>query len=140
MDLDPGVEFKQDAMFRLGKLVAFISTRDPGRALAFYRGTLGLRLLAEEPTALVFDAHGTMLRVSIVPEVAAASYTVLGWQVADIRATVEALTTRGVRFERFDSLDQDELGVWSAPGGDRVAWFKDPDGNLLSVSHFVKSG
>ena len=122
-----------------GKLIAFISTRDAGRAMAFYRDTLGLPLLAEEPSALVFDVHGTMLRVSIVPEVAAAKYAGLGWQVEDIRMTVDALGKRGIRFERFQLPDQDELGVWTSPGGDRVAWFKDPDGNLLSISQFVKS-
>ena len=119
------------------RIVAFVGTRDPGRAKAFYRDTLGLRLVSEDRFALVFDAHGTMLRVSIVPEVAAAKYTVLGWDVADIAATAKDLQKAGVQLERFEGfMKQDELGIWTAPGGARVAWFKDPDGNLLSITQF----
>jgi catechol 2,3-dioxygenase-like lactoylglutathione lyase family enzyme len=121
-------------MLESSKLVAFVGTGDAGRARAFYADVLGLRLVSEDGFALVFDAGGTPLRVAIVPAVAAASYTVLGWQVPDIRSTVDALVRRGVRFERYDFMQQDDLGVWTAPGGARVAWFKDPDGNLLSLS------
>src|SRR3954451_2671047 len=112
-------------------LVAFIGTRDAARARAFYAEVLGLRLVSEGPFALVFDVGGTPLRVTIVPAVAAAPYTVLGWQVPDIRAAICSLVRGGVRFERYDFMQQDDLGVWTAPSGARVAWFKDPDGNLL---------
>ena len=117
------------------KIVAFAGVKDADRARAFYRDTLGLRLVSEDGFALVFDANGTMLRVSLVREVAAAPYTVLGWEVSDIAATAKQLTNAGVKLERYESfLKQDALGLWTAPDGTRVAWFKDPDGNLLSIS------
>ncbi len=123
-------------MLTASKLTAFVGVRDPDRAKTFYRDTLGLTLVSEElPFALVFDAAGTMLRVTGVPQVAAATYTVLGWRVADIAETVKALQKRGIHFERFPGLnDQHELSIWTAPGGTQVAWFKDPDGNLLSIA------
>lgn len=117
------------------KIVAFAGVRDAQRAKAFYRDTLGLRMVSEDGFALVFDANGTMLRVSLVREVVAAPYTVLGWEVADIVSTATQLVQAGVKLERYENfVKQDELGVWIAPGGTRVAWFKDPDGNLLSIS------
>ena len=122
------------------KLVAFVGTRDAERARAFYRDKLGLTLASEDKFALVFDAGGTMLRVTMVEEMSTAKYTVLGWQVADIKSAVQALGRKGVQFERFEFLKQDELGVWTAPSGAQVAWFKDPDGNLLSVSQMVEQG
>jgi predicted enzyme related to lactoylglutathione lyase len=116
-------------------IVAFLATTDPARAKKFYAKTLGLSLQADDGFALVFDAGGTMLRVTTVRELQPAGYTVLGWNVADIAATVRKLTRRGVAFQRYEGmLEQDELGIWDAPGGARVAWFKDPDGNTLSVS------
>ena len=120
---------------RTQPIIAFVSTADPKRAKKFYRDMLGLRLVLEEiPFALVFDAHGTMLRVSIVPKLTPAGYTVLGWKVPGITAAAKALTKAGVKFERYPGMQQDELGIWEAPGGARVAWFKDPDGNTLSIS------
>jgi len=110
------------------------SKLDSSRAKAFYRDILGLLLISEDEYALVFDAHGTMLRVAIVGEIVLAPYTVLGWQVNDIDATVRGLAAKGVKFERYPWMEQDEVGIWSAPSGAKVAWFKDPDGNLLSVS------
>jgi catechol 2,3-dioxygenase-like lactoylglutathione lyase family enzyme len=115
-------------------IVAFVATTDPARAKAFYGGILGLRLVYEDGFAVVFDAHGTTLRVAIVPDIVLAPYTVLGWNVKDIAATARALTNAGVQFERYPWMEQDELGIWSAPGGAKVAWFKDPEGNLLSLS------
>ena len=118
------------------KIMAFVGTCDPARAKKFYRDILGLRLVSEDPFALAFDVRGTMLRVSIVPKLAKAKYTVLGWLVKDVRATAKGLQTAGVKLERFKGLPQDELGIWAAPSGARVAWFKDPDGNILSVTQF----
>jgi len=115
-------------------IVAFVATTDPSRAKAFYRDVLGLLLISEDEYALVFDAHGTMLRVAIVREIVLAPYTVLGWQVSDIEATVRGLTAKGVTFERYPWMEQDAAGVWHAPSGAKVAWFKDRDGNLLSAS------
>ena len=117
------------------KLIAFVSTTNADRARAFFRDTLKLTLVSEDGFALVFDSGGTHLRVSIAKEVIPAPYTVLGWDVKDIRETVIALKTAGVVFEIFGFFKQDELGIWTAPSGDQVAWFKDPDGNVLSVSH-----
>ena len=115
-------------------IIAFLSTTDIARARTFFVDTLGLPLVSESPYALAFDANGTMLRVTPVAHVATAGYTVLGWRVADIAATVRGLSERGVEFVRYDGMDQDASGVWTTPGGDRVAWFKDPDGNTLSVT------
>jgi catechol 2,3-dioxygenase-like lactoylglutathione lyase family enzyme len=116
--------------------VAFIATLDPARAKKFYAETLGLPLTSDDaPFALVFDAHGTMLRVTTVKEMNAAPYTVLGWQVTGIASAVQALQKAGIRFEIYDGMQQDDLGIWTVPGGAaKVAWFKDPDGNVLSIS------
>jgi catechol 2,3-dioxygenase-like lactoylglutathione lyase family enzyme len=122
---------------RLGKydMIAFASIVDVPRARDFYRDTLGLTLLAEEPPfALVFDAHGIMLRLGMAKELPPAHGTVLGWNVPDIGAAVSELAEAGVVFERYPPMKQDERGVWTAPGGAKVAWFKDPDGNILSLS------
>ncbi len=117
------------------RIVAFVGITNAERAKIFYHETLGLPLVSEDGFALVFDANGTMLRVSIVREVLPAQYTVLGWEVTDIGATAKHLRDAGVTFERYAFLtDQDSHGIWTAPGGARVAWFKDPDGNILSVS------
>src|SRR5258707_1473258 len=121
-------------MLSTSTIVAFVATSDPSRAKAFYRDVLGLLLMSEDEYALVFDAHGTMLRVAIAGEIVLAPYTVLGWQVEDIDATVRGLAAKDVKFERYPWMEQDDLGIWSAPSGAKVAWFKDPDGNPLSVS------
>jgi catechol 2,3-dioxygenase-like lactoylglutathione lyase family enzyme len=115
-------------------LIAFVATGDPERARAFYAGTLGLELEEETPFAVVFRVGATMLRVTVVSEMVVAPYTVLGWAVDDITARVRELAARGVAFERYDGVEQDELGVWRSPAGARVAWFKDPDGNTLSLT------
>jgi len=128
---------KSSSVLGAQKIIAFVATRDPARAKAFYGDTLGLRLASEElPFALVFDAHGTMLRVTVVQELAPAKYTVLGWQVPDIVAAANALRDAGVKLERYGFMDQDELGIWTSPSGARIAWFKDPDGNTLSITQF----
>ena len=115
--------------------MAFAATANPAKAKAFYAGTLGLRLVADDGFALVFDVHGTMLRVTTVQKVAVAPYTVLGWQVDDIAAAAAELKAAGVEFQRYPGMQQDALGIWDAPGGAaRVAWFQDPDGNILSIS------
>src|SRR5712672_2853819 len=115
-------------MLNKSKTISFVATKNPARAQTFYESTLGLLLVSDDPFALVFDANGTMLRVQKVQALQPAQHTVLGWEVQDIRAEVEQLTKRGVRLERFEGLDQDDLGVWASPSGGKVAWFKDPDG------------
>lgn len=116
------------------KLVAFVAVCDLARARDFYRDILGLPLVSEDGFALVFDAAGTALRVTRVEERAPAEYTVLGWQVQDITEAARALQNAGVSLKRYPGMQQDELGIWNSPGGARVAWFKDPDGNTLSIT------
>lgn len=121
-------------MLESSDLVAFVAATDLPRARAFYEQTLGLPVLEHNDFACVLDAHGTMLRVTAVPEVARAGYTVLGWRVADIAAATRELTARGVTFLRYEGMSQDEHGIWTAPDGAQVAWFADPDGNTLSLT------
>ena len=123
-------------MLATSDVIAFASTTDLARARTFYEATLGLPVVDENAFACVFDAHGTMLRITAVGEVAPPGYTVLGWRVSDISATVTGLESHGVVFTRYDGMNQDAHGVWTTPNGDRVAWFTDPDGNVLSLTEF----
>jgi catechol 2,3-dioxygenase-like lactoylglutathione lyase family enzyme len=133
-----GVSFHEaregGTMLHSARLEAFVGTTDPAKSREFYQDVLGLTLVSDEPFAMIFDANGTTLRISKVEEVEAAPYTVLGWTARDIRGIVREMQAKGIRFERYPYFEQDELGVWEAPSGAKVAWFKDPDGNLLSVS------
>lgn len=115
------------------RLVAFVATTDLERAAAFYIDRLGLALLERTPFALVLEGGGTRLRVTRVEEKAAAPYTVLGWTVRDLDAAVEDLRENGVALIRYPGMEQDEHDAWTAPGGARIAWFGDPDGNVLSL-------
>lgn len=121
-------------MLGSARVQAFVATRSADAARAFYADTLGLTLVADEPHALVFDAGGTELRVQKVRELDPHPFTSLGWLVPDIASTVRTLSERGVRFERYEWATQDERGIWTAGDGTRVAWFRDPDGNLLSLA------
>lgn len=116
------------------KLVAFAATADAEAARAFYRDVLGLQLVHEDPSGLVFNAGGVPLRLARVEALTPAPHTVLGWEVADIAAATAKLRGKGVACERFPGMEQDARGVWRAPGGAAVAWFRDPDGNLLSLT------
>lgn len=116
-------------------IIAFLTIVNIEKAKAFYGGTLGLRLLNEEPPfAIVYDAHGIMVRLVLSKEPSPARGTVLGWEVPDAAAAVRDLLNAGVTLERYGFMQQDELGIWTTPTGAKVAWFKDPDGNVLSVS------
>jgi catechol 2,3-dioxygenase-like lactoylglutathione lyase family enzyme len=117
--------------------IAFLPTTDPARAREFYAGTLGLELVDENRFALVFRVGDTMLRVTTVAAFEPQPFTVLGWRVPDVEEAIRTLTARGVTFARFDGMDQDALGVWTSPAGGRIAWFKDPDGNTLSVAQLT---
>jgi len=121
-------------MLHASRLVCFVATADADRARAFYEGRLGLTLLEDGGYALVFDAHGTQLRVQRVEAVAPHPYTAIGWEVDDLAATVRALAAGGVAMARFPGLPLDADGIWDTPDGSRVAWFLDPDGNTLSLS------
>ena len=116
-------------------IVAFVPTRDTEKARAFYVGVLGLTFVKDDGFAMVLDANGIMIRVAKVGnDFTPAQSTILGWQVSDIENIVRSLRAKGVHFEIFGFFKQDELRIWTAPTGDKVAWFKDPDGNVLSVS------
>ncbi len=118
-------------------IVAFVPIKDSEKARAFYEGVLGLRFVKDDGFALVFDANGIMVRAAKMKDFTPVQFTVLGWQVSGIENVVQALQNKGVHFEVFGFFKQDELGIWTAPTGDKVAWFKDPDGNILSVSQHV---
>jgi catechol 2,3-dioxygenase-like lactoylglutathione lyase family enzyme len=118
-------------------IVAFVPTRDRAKARRFYEAVLGLHFVSEDPFAIVFDANGVTIRVvdiSGIERFEPAPFTILGWNVPNAQAAARHLTEQGVKFERFPGMQQDSAGIWDSPGGARVAWFKDPDGNILSIS------
>lgn len=122
-------------MLGTSDLTALVGSVRFDEARAFYQDTLGLALLSEDPFAAVFDAHGTMLRLSRVGEFTPVPFAVLGWGVSNIEEAIDGLADRGVAFERYEGMEQDERGIWTVPGaGVRIAWFKDPDGNTLSLT------
>ena len=121
-------------MLSNAKLTAFIPTRDADLARAFYETTLGLEFLQDNGFALVMDSNGTAIRITRVPEFTPFPFTLLGWETPDIENRVAELEEKGVQFLHFSQVNQDPAGIWTAPSGARVAWFKDPDGNILSVS------
>ena len=121
-------------MLGSSKMMAFVGTTQAAEALAFYRDVLGLTLVADEEFAVVFDAHGTTLRIQKTPAFTPQPFTAAGWEVKSMEQVVKGLVKRGVVFERYGFLTQDVLGIWTSPGGARVAWFKDPDGNVLSLT------
>lgn len=116
------------------KLKAFIPTKNTENAKSFYRDTLGLKLVSENSFAMEFDSNGTKIRITKVLELEPHSFTVLGWDVENIVSTVKFLNEKNINFLRYDTLLQDELGIWVSPDGTKVAWFRDPDGNILSIS------
>jgi catechol 2,3-dioxygenase-like lactoylglutathione lyase family enzyme len=120
-------------MLGTAKLAAFVATANAEKAREFYENALGLTFVSDEFYALVFEANGTMLRLQKVAEVAPHQYTALGWHVTDIRAAIEELSAKGVIFEKFPGFPQDDLGIMTFESGTQVAWFKDPDGNILSL-------
>lgn len=115
-------------------LIGFIPTNNAERARAFYVGTLKLDFIADDRFAIVVRANGNDIRIVRMESFTPAPYTICGWKVPDIDAAARELTASGVIFEKYSFLQQDTAGIWSAPGGAKVAWFKDPDGNLLSIS------
>ena len=124
-------------MLANAKIGSFVATADPLKAREFYENVLGLEFVSDEPYALVFNSNGPTLRVQKVTEVVVAPYTAIGWHVSDISSVISGLKDRGVEFIFFDGFGQDEQGVVTFPGGAKVAWFKDPDGNTLSLDEFA---
>lgn len=118
----------------LTKIKSVCTYRYADKARSFYRDILGLRLISDDQYALEFDANGTALRVTIVTELKPHTFTVLGWDVDDISSTIKSLNEKGIVFEKYDFLEQDHLRIWTGPAGAKVDWFKDPDGNVLSIT------
>jgi len=114
--------------------VSFIATLDADSSREFYEDRLGLKLISDEQFALVFDLNGHVLRIAKINTLSPAAHTVLGWQVSNIKDVMRKLAERGVVFDRYDGMQQDELGAWTSPSGAKVAWFKDPDDNNLSIT------
>jgi catechol 2,3-dioxygenase-like lactoylglutathione lyase family enzyme len=121
-------------MLNDSKLIGFVATTDYTKARAFYEGQLGLRFISQDQFALVLDSNGNMIRIPQTKDFKPQSFTVLGWEVVNIENQVAELQQKGITFEKYGFPGQDERGIWSSPGGAKVAWFKDPDGNLLSIS------
>lgn len=119
------------------KVTAFLPTVKPEKAKQFYQNILGLNLLSEDNYALEFEGNGTMLRITVVPELNPHPFAVLGFKIENIVSQVQMLTNKGVTFERYSSLEQDDLGVWTSPSKAKIAWFKDPDGNLISLTQYA---
>ena len=119
-------------------VIAFAATTEPQRSKQFYEAVLGLRLIADEEFAIVFDAGGTMLRIQKTQGHTPPPFTVLGWRVDDVHAVIDRLTAVGVEMMRYPGFGQDDAGVWTAPGGAQIAWFRDPDGNVLSLTAFAE--
>ena len=123
-------------MLSTSQLIGFAATADSQKARDFYEKALGLAFVSEDRFALVLQLKGTTLRIQKVESINPHPYTMLGWSVQDIEKEVRELVTRGVRFARYEGMNQDEMGIWRAPSGAKVAWFPDPDGNILSLTEY----
>lgn len=126
----------KDKLLANSDVMAFVATTQSEKARAFYCDILGLTFEEDSPFALVVKAANATLRIQKVQSFEPLPFTSLGWTVEDIKATTQDLIEKGVTFERFEWMDQDDLGIWSSPSGALVCWFKDPDGNLLSLTQF----
>ena len=125
-------------MATLGTLMAFIPTRDGDAARVFYEKKVGLRFISEDQFAVIFQSGANTIRISRTGSFTPAPFTILGWESSDIEQDVRDMTARGITFERYNYMGpQDELGIWTAPSGARIAWFKDPDGNTLSIGQLI---
>jgi predicted enzyme related to lactoylglutathione lyase len=123
-------------MLNKSQLISFVATSNAKKAKEFYEKILGLTFVSGDQFALVFEVKGTMLRIQKVDKVNPHGYTALGWQVINIKKEVSQLVKHGVTFARYKGMDQDEQGIWKAPSGAKIAWFTDPDGNILSLTQF----
>jgi catechol 2,3-dioxygenase-like lactoylglutathione lyase family enzyme len=125
---------KGKSMLGTCDLMAFVPTTQPEKARAFYENTLGLKLVSDDEYAMMFEANGVRLRIARIQQFTPDPFTILGWKVPDITRTIQQLVKKGVEFQRYGFLHQDDLGVCTFTSGDKVAWFKDPDGNTLSLT------
>jgi len=124
-------------MLNNSKIIGFAPTKDSTKAKDFYVGQLGLQFVSEDEYALVLNANGNMVRIIKAGDFKPVQYTVLGWEVQNIESVTAGLKSRGIKFEDYPFIQDRELGIWTAPNGDKIAWFKDPDGNVLSMSQHV---
>jgi catechol 2,3-dioxygenase-like lactoylglutathione lyase family enzyme len=124
---------KGSSMLGSQKIVVFVAVTDYAKSRAFYEEMLGLKFISQDNFALVMEGDGTRIRMAKVPTLQPAQFTVLGWEVAHIEKMVEDLQSRGVQFDRYGFMPKEGPPIWAAPGGDKVAWFKDPSGNVLSL-------
>jgi catechol 2,3-dioxygenase-like lactoylglutathione lyase family enzyme len=124
----------RQAMLASGKMVGFIPTKDYDKARAFYEGRLGFEFVSLDQFALVMNVGGHMIRIAKVPNFAPLQGTILGWQVENIESVATWLRDHGVPPEKYSFAQDQNLGIWTTPDGSKVAWFKDPDGNILSIS------
>ena len=118
----------------LNKPMLFLATSNPEKSRTFYENKLGLKFVSKDPYALVFDVGESELRIQVVGSVISGLYTSLGWKVNDLRKTIKELTSNGVQFESYENLEQDNYKIWQSPGGSKIAWFKDPDNNIPSLT------
>lgn len=123
-------------MLAANSIIAFIPTRDIARARHFYEKMLGMRFIGEDGFAAIMDANGTMVRIACVEDFVPAPYTIFGWKVENIRNEIAELTGKGVTLVNYAEMEQSSEGIWTAPGGAQIAWFRDPDGNVLSLTQF----
>jgi predicted enzyme related to lactoylglutathione lyase len=134
----PDFEARQENdMLKSAKIVAFLQVSDRTKAKTFYVEVVGLKFISEDPFALVLESNGTRIRIGEAADHKPAQGTVLGWEVPDIEEAAGDLVTRGVELQHYGFKGQDERGIWTTPNGDKVAWFKDPAGNVLSISRHV---
>ncbi len=130
---------RRSAMLDSGKMVGFVPTKDYDKARAFYEGKLGFQFLSLDQFALVMSVGGHKIRIVKMPNFTPLQGTILGWEVAEIEAVAAWLMERGVTLEKYPFVQDHERGIWSTPNGDKVGWFKDPDGNVLSISQHQRS-
>src|SRR5713101_4029136 len=128
---------RRQNMLASGKMVGFIPTKDYDKARAFYEGKLGFDYVSQDKFAVVMSVGGHMIRIVKVPNFTPLQGTILGWQVEDIQSAATWLRDRGVPPEKYPFVQDQNLGIWTTPDGSKVAWFKDPDGNILSISQHV---
>lgn len=124
-------------MLASSKMIGFVPTKNSSKARTFYEGKLGFQFVSDDQFALVMKAGENMVRIAKTKDFTPAAYTVLGWEVKKIEKVVSWLKGRGVVFEKYPFIQNQESGIWETPNGDKVAWFKDPDGNVLSVSEHM---
>jgi len=121
-------------MLAQGKIAGFVPTTDYDKARAFYEGKLGFGFISLDQYALVMSVGGHRIRITKMPNYTPLQGTILGWEVQDIQAVATWLRDRGVTLEKYPFVQDRDLGIWTTPSGDKVAWFKDPDGNILSIA------